>query len=215
MKGLGRVLMINLVVLLVLAGAAAIGYYYWYQGYTYVATDNAQVAATEAVITAPASGRLTNWHGALNTHLGAGAVVADIATGPHSAVAVTTPIAGTVVESLAVPGELVAAGTPLGTVADMGHVYILANVAETAIHNVKVGQTVDVTVDSVPDQTFTGHVSTIYPATAGAFSLLPQENTTTNYTKVTQVVPVKITLDSTLGYDLRLGESAEVRIHVH
>ena len=64
------------------------------------------------------------------------------------------------------------------------------------------GQTAEVTVDSLGGKVLKGKVQGIAPATASSFSLLPSSNTSANFTKVAQVVPVKITLDNTTGLSL-------------
>jgi multidrug resistance efflux pump len=76
-----------------------------------------------------------------------------------------------------------------------------------------VSQTVDVYVDSFPGTALTGKVDQIGLATAGTFSLLPTSNTTGNYTKVTQVIPIKISLDGYRGLGLVPGMSVSIRIH--
>lgn len=127
---------------------------------------------------------------------------------------ITAPADGTIVQTSAVVGQPVAAGLVLARIADMADAYVVANVPETRIEDVHKGQKVDVTIDAYPGTTFTGRVTEIGLATASSFSLLPSQNTTANFTKVTQVVPVRITLDSHEGKTLTLGQSAEVRIHI-
>ena len=76
-------------------------------------------------------------------------------------------------------------------------VYVTANFKETELTAMRVGQSVDIHVDSYPDQKFTGKVQSIQSGTGAHFSLLPPENATGNYVKVVQRVPVKITFDDT------------------
>ena len=89
-------------------------------------------------------------------------------------------------------------------------------VDESAIKNVSVGQFVDVHVDAYSGTSFKGHVSQIVGAAASQFSLLPtQDNSSSNFTKVGQCIPVIIALDSDSGQALLPGMSAEVVIHLH
>ena len=74
------------------------------------------------------------------------------------------------------------------------------------------GQAVDVYVDAL-SQSFEGRVMAITPASAATFSLLPSQNASGNFVKVTQLVPVKIQVN-TGGQVLPLGTSATVRIKV-
>lgn len=231
MKGAARILLINVVVLVVLAGAAYIGYSYWYQGYTYVTTSNAQVSAPIATLAAPATGVLTSWNVYLGEQVAKGQVLGEVAMAAQptadagaagSAAAQTltqVPVKATSagdVGQVDVPnGSTVEAGLPLLSVVQTSQLYLIANVAETSITSVKVGQKATITVSAYPNQTFTGYVSEIGPATAGSFSLLPTQNTTTDFTPVTQVIPVLVRLDSTFGDVLRAGESATVQIAIH
>lgn len=231
MKGLGRTLIINLVVIVVLAGAAYIGYSYWYQGYTYVTTSNAQVSAPIATLSAPGTGVLTNWNVYLGEHVSKGQVLGAVevtsrsvstagSTGPAAPATLTQiPVKATsagVVGQVDTPnGSTVEVGLPLASVVQTSQLYLIANVAETSIASVHVGQKATIVVSAYPNQTFTGYVAEIGPATAGSFSLLPTQNTTTDFTPVTQVIPVLIRLDSTFGDVLRAGESATVQILIH
>ncbi len=135
------------------------------------------------------------------------------ATGPvTNAVA---PITGNVVSIAAQPGQMVGPGQSIALVTDP-NVYITAYVDESHINDVQVRQGVDVTVDSVSDTTFHGYVSKIIPATASTFSLLPVNNYASgNYTKVSQRIPVQVTLDGLQGKTLIPGSSANVTIHIH
>jgi multidrug resistance efflux pump len=72
---------------------------------------------------------------------------------------------------------------------------------------------VDFTVDAFPDAKFTGVVREIQSGAAGQFSLFPQSNTTGNFQKVTQVVPVKVAIDDLHGLALVPGMNVVVKIH--
>ena len=76
-----------------------------------------------------------------------------------------------------------------------------------------VGQDVDIFVDAFKNTKFTGKVEEVGLATASTFSLLPESNGNANYTKVTQVVPIKISIDDTKGNRILPGMNVSVRIH--
>ena len=101
---------------------------------------------------------------------------------------------GLIIESNAVVGQMATAGAPLGVIADTGNLYISANIKEDAIAHVRIGDRVDIAVDAFAGKTFHGEVETKGSATVGTFSLLPSQNSGDNYTKVTQVIPIKIRL---------------------
>jgi len=99
---------------------------------------------------------------------------------------------------------------------DPSTVSVTAYVDENAINNVSIGQPVDIHIDAYSNTSFSGHVAQIVQATAGQFSLLPnQDPTSGNFTKVGQRIPVVITLDGTAGKAILPGMSAEVTIHLH
>jgi membrane fusion protein (multidrug efflux system) len=93
-------------------------------------------------------------------------------------------------------------------------VWVTANLKETQLNNVRLGDKVEFTIDAYPGRTFTGHVESLSPATGARFALLPPDNATGNFTKVVQRVPVRIAVESGLdaAHPLRPGMSAEVTI---
>ena len=87
-----------------------------------------------------------------------------------------------------------------------------ARVDETDVDAVRAGQTVRFSVDAFPDADFTGVVREIQRGAAGEFSLFPQSNSTGNFQKVTQVIPVKISIDDLHGLRLVPGMNVTVDI---
>jgi membrane fusion protein (multidrug efflux system) len=94
-------------------------------------------------------------------------------------------------------------------------VWVVANLKETQLDDVRIGQPVEIRVDSYPGRRFTGVVDSFSPATGAKFSLIPPDNATGNFTKVVQRVPVKIRLSGRIDPEtpLRPGMSATVRIN--
>ena len=76
----------------------------------------------------------------------------------------------------------------------------------------RLGQTVEISADAFPGQPLTGHIDSFAPATGSEFALIPIENATGNFTKITQRVPVRIRVDRTAGAALRPGLSVEVKV---
>ena len=85
---------------------------------------------------------------------------------------------------------------------------------EGAIRSVHPGELVDVRIDAYPGRDFQGRVENLGRATTSTFSLLPSQNDSGNYTKVTQVIPVKIHLLETGDAQLMAGMNATVKIHI-
>lgn len=110
-------------------------------------------------------------------------------------------------------GENVMTGAPLMSLIDRSRLWVEANFKETDLTHMQVGQTVDISVDSYPDRTWRGHVAVITPATGAEFALLPAQNSTGNWVKVVQRVPVLILLDNYDGEPLLAsGMSTEVSV---
>lgn len=210
-----KVLFVNILVILVIVAGLGAGVYYYNQTANYVSTNNARVDGQQIAISAPAAGKLTDWYGQLGRAFAAGERVASILPpGQTTKVDVDFPVAGTIVQQSAVPNTFVAPGFVLARAYDLNSLWITANIDERNYNDIKVGQTVDVYVDAFPGTVLSGKVDKIGQATAGSFSLLPSSNTTANYTKVSQVLPVTILLDGYRGVALAPGMSATVRIHI-
>jgi multidrug resistance efflux pump len=216
----------------VVAVAAIVGWY-WYEGTRYVATDDARVAADVVSVSPEIVGKLVEWRvregdkvakddvlgrqdlgsaltsGALNPQA-MGSVAGVVA---EKAV-LKAPIGGQVILSTAVVGELAAPGMSLAMIADTDNLYFSANVKEGDITRVKIGEPVDVSVDAFRGRAFHGRVQTIGRATSSTFSLLPAQNSGGNYTKVVQVIPIKVSILDPGDARLMVGMNASIRISV-
>ncbi|MGA8321783.1 MAG: HlyD family secretion protein [Xanthobacteraceae bacterium] len=128
---------------------------------------------------------------------------------------VKAPFTGTVtnVPSVA-PGKYLAASTTAFYLVDTDHLWVNANPKETELTYVKPGQPVTVTVDTYPDAVWHGTVQSISPAAAQEFSLLPAQNTSGNWVKVVQRVPIRVRVDTSDQKlpPLRAGMSVEVNV---
>lgn len=211
-----RVLLINGLGLLVLLLVGMGAYYVWHEGNYFYKTDDATVSAPTAQVAPPAPGSLVTVRYGQGSTVRAGDTVATIRTASGRTVNVTSPLAGTIIQEDATPGEVLAAGQPLAQVADLSRAFVTAYVEETHIKDVQVGQGVDVRIDSIGDTTYHGTMARIQPVAASALSPLPTTDYGSgNFTKVTQRVPVEITLDGYQVHTLYPGASAEVTIHIH
>jgi membrane fusion protein (multidrug efflux system) len=128
---------------------------------------------------------------------------------------ITAPADGYVGRKNVEVGNRVAVGQTLMDVVEP-NLWVVANFKETQLAHMRLGQPVKITIDSIPDKVFTGTVNSFSPATGNEFALLPADNSTGNFTKIVQRVPVKITFDdsSTKGYEqrIRAGESVVVKV---
>ena len=112
-------------------------------------------------------------------------------------------------------GEVVSPGESLLTLIPDSHIYITANFKETQIGHMHVNDPVDISVDAYKGVKFTGHVDDLSPASQNKFSLVPAQNATGNFVKVTQRLPVRILFDHPdAKYKLRPGLSVEASVKV-
>lgn len=107
------------------------------------------------------------------------------------------PIDGTAtqVDSIQL-GRFVAAGSPVFSVIDDAHPWVDANLKESDLTFVAKGQPVTMSIDAFPDHTFKGTVGSLSPGTGAQFAILPPQNSTGNFVKVVQRVPVRIYFDA-------------------
>ncbi|WP_102222962.1 HlyD family secretion protein [Acidimangrovimonas sediminis] len=107
------------------------------------------------------------------------------------------------------PGAYVSAGTSLFSLVETGDTWVEANFKETQLTYLKKGQKADVSFDAFPGRTFKATVTAVGAGTGAEFSLLPAQNATGNWVKVTQRVPVYLHLDDPdPNIGLRMGMSA-------
>src|SRR5215212_5173871 len=227
----GRLFLLFPIVLVVLGVAAWMGYRYWYESTYFIATDNATVTGDLVQVGSLNAGRLVATRVDVGRTVQAGQEIAVVAmpqqvgstaqgAGPKidvtgtsdTLVPVYAPLAGVVAARMGYVGGTVAAGQPIYALVDPSQVWVKANIEESSAWRVALGQAVEVHVDAL-NRDFTGRVDAITPASAATFSLLPANNASGNFTKVTQYVPVKVVVD-TRGVVLPLGTSVELRIHV-
>lgn len=202
----------SLTVIAVIGFAAA----YFVNSRNYVTTDNAQVDGDKITVNAPASGFLTDWKASQGTMIrrdqSLGRIKMD-AGFVSSLKNIKSPGAGTIAVDNGVEGAWVQAGTQLATAYNLQNVYITARVDETDVNDVRVGQAVDIDVDAYSDSVVTGRVVDVQNSAAAMFSLFPEANSSGNFQKVTQVIPVRIALTSTGNRPLVPGMNVTVKIH--
>lgn len=128
---------------------------------------------------------------------------------------IIAPYDGIVTKRSVENGQYITIGQPLCSVIDNKNLWVTANFKETQVRKIKIGQTVDVKVDAYPDVLISGQIESYIGATGAKFSLLPPDNSTGNFVKIVQRVPVKIKLlDQNKNTDVLLmpGLSAFVKV---
>ncbi|MEX6505052.1 efflux RND transporter periplasmic adaptor subunit [Jiella sp. M17.18] len=169
---------------------------------TTVASDQAGVTAAEASLQS-AKAKV----GAAQANVDAAQVTVDNLT-------VKASIAGQVVQKNVNVGSYVSPGSQMMAIVPRD-LYVTANFKETQLSDIKVGQTVDISVDALPDVKFHGTVRSIQRGAGQAFQVLPAQNATGNFVKVVQRVPVRISIDSPSPDKYPLGPGMSVVPTVH
>jgi multidrug resistance efflux pump len=214
----------------VLLSVAVVGFNTYREGQLYVSTENAQLTGQPVQVGAMNAGRVEAVMPNIGASVHKGDVVAQVALPSQvgmgqagqpkmgflgagdTRVDVQSPIDGVVIAEPVAIGSNVAAGQAIVSIVDPSQLWVNANIEETNIGRVQVGQAVTVHVDALAAD-IPGKVEAITPATANTFSLLPSSNASGNFTKVTQLVPVRISVN--LGNQpLLLGANVEVKIRV-
>jgi multidrug resistance efflux pump len=208
MKKLKRILF-SLLIIAVLAGCG-FGYYFYSASVNYYATDNAKVTAQMYTITPTASGKLLEWDVKAGDLVEKDQVLGRTETLPY----ITSPADGMVVRSDATVNQTVTSATQLAVIADTSQMYIGVNIEETDIYKVKVGQKADVTIDAYAGKTFAGKVTEITATTQTYFTNPTSFSTSGTYTKVTQLIPVKVEIENKDNLPMTFGMNATVKIHL-
>jgi membrane fusion protein, multidrug efflux system len=173
--------------------------------------DAAQRQAAAAGSVVAASGAAVT---GAEARLAAAKALVDNARLQLSYTVITAPVSGVIGRRSVEQGALVQVGQTLMSVIPDRDVWLTANLKETDMEDVSVGDSVSFTVDAYPGHRFTGHVESLSPATGARFALLPPDNATGNFTKVVQRVPVRVAVDGGVDaqHPLRPGMSVVVTV---
>ncbi|HDZ3286112.1 TPA: HlyD family secretion protein [Staphylococcus aureus] len=211
-----KMILINVITVVVLLAIGIAGFYFWNKTTSYITTDNAKVNGDQIKIASPSSGQIKSLNVKQGDKLDKGDKVATVTVqgqdGETKDMELKMPQKGTIAKLDGMEGSMVQAGNPIAYAYNLDDLYVTANIDEKDIKDVEVGKDVDVTIDG-QKASVKGKVDSIGKATAASFSLMPSSNSDGNYTKVSQVIPVKITLDSEPSKQVVPGMNAEVKIH--
>lgn len=211
-----KMVLINIITIIVLIVIGVVGFYFWNNATSYVSTDNAKVDGDQMKIASPASGEIKSLDVKQGEKLKKGDKVAEVAAqgegGQSKEMSIKMPKDGTIVKTDGMEGSMAQAGNPIAYAYNLDDLYITANVDEKDVADIEKGNDVDIDIDG-QKATVSGKVDQIGDATAASFSLMPSSNSDGNYTKVSQVVPVRISLDSEPSKNVVPGMNAEVKIH--
>jgi len=128
---------------------------------------------------------------------------------------IKSQVQGVVAKKFMNQGDFISAGYPVLSVYDKGSVYVTANLEETKTEGVKVGQNVDLDVDTYGGKTFHGKVILVGEAAGAKFALIPRDNSAGEFTKVVQRIPIKISVEEKDKGLLKPGMSVTVGIELN
>jgi membrane fusion protein (multidrug efflux system) len=128
------------------------------------------------------------------------------------------PADGILAKRWLLPGDVVQPGQSVFTITQSKNLWVVAFLEETKISDIRTGQNVRLTLDAFPGVRFSGKIFLLGSSTASVFSLMPANNAAGNFTKVTQRIPVRISIDSAdnnkdiSSFNIISGMSAVVKI---
>jgi multidrug resistance efflux pump len=208
-RKISRPMLITAAIVVLLVGLGIAGYFV-YEGSFYYQTDNAKVDAMIYQVTAKASGKLEKVYVSENESVKAGQLLVRVENGSL----IRSPIDGTVIDIKLQEGDYVTSSDIVVVVAKTSDIYITANVEETNILQIHTGQSVTVSLDAY-GQSFAGYVEDVNTITSTKLSGSATSFTTSGtYTKVTQLIPVKIKLVDEIDLTGIIGTNATVKIRI-
>jgi len=208
-RKINKTMIIAAAIVILLAGLGIAGYFI-YEGNFYYQTDNAKVDTMVYQMTANASGKLDKVYVNQNEEVKAGQVLARLENGSL----IRSPIDGTVIDVKMEEGDYVTATDVVLVMAKTSDIYITANVEETNILKIHPGQSVTVSLDAY-GQSFDGYVQEVDTVTSTRLTgSLNSFTTSGTYTKVTQLIPVKIRLLGDIDLVEIIGTNATVKIRI-
>lgn len=230
--GKAKKIIISVILVLGIIGLGAGGYFYYESTY-YFKTNNASVSANMVNVMPLMVGTISNWDvkegdevkqgqtlgkqdisSLINSNAINQSALENSANSILSKAEIKSPIDGKIVQSNIIKGVTVAPGNTVAIVADTSNMFIKAKVEETNIFKIKAGERVSIKIDAYPGKNFTGYVESIGAATQNAFSQYSSLNTSGTYSKVTQLISVKITLINDENLPMLIGMNANVKISI-
>ncbi|MCZ2472297.1 HlyD family secretion protein [Aquirufa ecclesiirivi] len=130
---------------------------------------------------------------------------------------VYAPADGKIGKKSVEPGQFIQVSQPLMTIMDDSRYWVVANYKETQVESLKVGMSTEIKIDAYPEITLTGRILSISESTGAKTTLLPPDNASGNFVKVTQRIPVKIEILNADKYKdiLRAGLSLDVSVPIN
>lgn len=210
-KKSGKKNIVLIIVALIIMIGVGCWYAYYYISSQYFSTDNAKVSGGIYTVTPPMAGKLVKFTANVGDAVEADEIIGRVEGGTY----IKSPVDGEIIQSDATLNQMVGQSTVVAVIADTSDLYIQANIEETDVNKIKVGQTATVTLDAYPGKKFKAHVSEVDNLTQTALSGSALSFTTSGtYTKVTQLIPIEITIDDDVELKNIIGTNAYVKIKI-
>ena len=191
-----------------LAIGAGTGFFFVWRGANYLTTDNARVTTNLIAITANMPGQLERFNLYEGRHVKENEVLGWV----ENAEALRSPVNGLVIHTNAVQDQVVAPMEPLAVIADTGRIHIQANIEETDILRLQPGQPAIVTIDGLGNRQLSGYISNIGRITQAELTGTALFfNTGGNFTRITHLIPVEVTILDDIDLNNLIGVNARVR----
>ena len=127
---------------------------------------------------------------------------------------IRAPADGTIGRVRLQKGEYVDAGRPVMPLIETGRAWVEANLKETQLTHIRVGQTAEIVVDAFPDLAWRARVASISPSTGAELSVLPPQNASGNWVKIVQRVPVRLEVEAGTGRPFAMPAGATVSVSI-
>jgi len=207
-KGKRKIILL-LILMTLFAVGIGVGFYFYRQSMNYFVTENARITTTLISIMPSVTGTLDRYLIFEGKYVSENEVIGWV----EHLETFRSPFDGVVVRSYAVQNQVVWPMEPLAVIADISNLHIQANIEETYITRIQRGQSVSVRIDAFGNRQFSGYVSEIGKVTdAEITGNAIFFNTGGTFTKVTQLIPVKINLIDDINLENFIGLNARVRI---
>jgi len=204
----GKKIFIAVFAITLLIGVIIGGCFFW-QSTSYLTTGNASIRTNLIPIHAGAPGRLDRFDVSVGDYVLENEIIGRVETAGF----LRSPVDGVVVRTNAVLNQSVTPMEPIAVIADVNNIHIRANIEETQLSQLRIGQRAYVTLDVRGNQQFAGYISEIGLVTdAALLGQMTSFTTAGTFTRVTQLIPIEIRItDNVRLYDI-IGTNATVRI---
>ena len=186
-----------------------IGFYFYWQSTSYLTTGNARITTNLIPIVPPTVGQLDRFPIFEGRYVEENEIIGRVENGGF----LRSPVNGVVVHTNAVLNQIVSPHEVVAVIADINNVHVQANIEETRLTRLHVGQRAYVTIDALGNRQFRGYISEIgWVTDAALMGNMTSFTTGGTFTRVTQLIPIQIRITDDVYLNNLIGVNATVRI---